>query len=44
MSLDGYVADLNDGGSNVRFDHLAETPAVLGNPTVIPGVGFTHLR
>ena len=26
------------------FDHLAVTPAVLGNPTVIPGVGVTHLR
>ena len=26
------------------FDHLAGTPAVLGNPTVIPGVGVTHLR
>jgi len=32
-------------GSGVRlFDHLAVTPAVLGNPTVIPGVGITHLR
>ena len=32
-------------GSGVRlFDHLAGTPAVLGNPTVIPGVGVTHLR
>ena len=32
-------------GSGVRlFDHLAVTPAVLGNPTVIPGVGVTHLR
>jgi dihydrofolate reductase len=32
-------------GSGVRlFDHLASTPAVLGNPTVIPGVGVTHLR
>ena len=31
--------------SGVRlFDHLAGTPAVLGNPTVIPGVGVTHLR
>ena len=29
-------------GSGVRlFDHLAGTPAVLGNPTVIPGVGVT---
>ncbi len=32
-------------GSGVRlFDHLAGTPSVLGNPTVIPGVGVTHLR
>ena len=32
-------------GSGVQFfDHLASTLAVLGNPTVIPGVGVTHLR
>jgi dihydrofolate reductase len=32
-------------GSGVRlFDHLAGTPAVLGNPTVTSGVGVTHLR
>jgi hypothetical protein len=32
-------------GSGVRlFDHLASTPAVLGNPTVTAGVGITHLR
>ena len=32
-------------GSGVRlFDHLAGTPAVLGNPTTIQGVGVTHLR
>ena len=32
-------------GSGVRlFDRLAATPAVLGNPTVIAGVGVTHLR
>lgn len=32
-------------GSGVRlFDHLAGTPAVLGNPTVVSGVGVTHLR
>jgi dihydrofolate reductase len=32
-------------GSGVRlFDHLADTPARLGNPTVIQGVGVTHLR
>ena len=42
MSLDGYVADLTDGVAEV-FD-LAGTPALLGHPTVIPGVGVTHLR
>ena len=32
-------------GSGVRlFDHLAATPSKLGNPTVIAGVGVTHLR
>jgi dihydrofolate reductase len=32
-------------GSGVRlFDHLAGTPTNLGNPTVIQGVGVTHLR
>ena len=32
-------------GSGVRlFDHLAGTPAFLGNPNVIAGVGVTHLR
>lgn len=32
-------------GSGVRlFDRLAGMPFVLGNPTVIPGVGVTHLR
>jgi dihydrofolate reductase len=32
-------------GSGVRlFDCLAGTPAVLGNPTVVQGVGVTHLR
>ena len=32
-------------GSGVRlFDHLAITPAALGSPTVIAGVGVTHLR
>ena len=32
-------------GAGVRlFDHLANTPAVLGNPTVVTGVGVTHLR
>ncbi len=32
-------------GSGVRlFDHLACTPARLGNPSVVAGVGVTHLR
>src|SRR6185503_16276164 len=32
-------------GSGIRlFDHLAGTPAFLGNPAVIAGVGVTHLR
>ena len=32
-------------GSGIRlFDRLAGTPAVLGDPTVIAGVGVTHLR
>ena len=32
-------------GAGVRmFDHLANTPIVLGNPTVVTGVGVTYLR
>jgi dihydrofolate reductase len=32
-------------GSGIRlFDHLDDAPIVLGNPTVVPGVGVTHLR
>jgi hypothetical protein len=32
-------------GSEVRFfEHLADTPSFLGNPSVIQGVGVTHLR
>jgi dihydrofolate reductase len=32
-------------GAGVRlFDHLVNTPAVLGDPTVVTGVGVTHLR
>jgi dihydrofolate reductase len=32
-------------GSGVRlFDHLGETPIALGDPTVVVGVGVTHLR
>ncbi|HEV8215479.1 MAG TPA: dihydrofolate reductase family protein [Gemmatimonadaceae bacterium] len=32
-------------GSGIRlFDDLAGAPAVLGNPSVVAGVGVTHLR
>ena len=32
-------------GAGVRlFDHLANAPVVLGDPTVVAGVGVTHLR
>ena len=32
-------------GSGVRlFDHVGDAPVVLGNPTVVAGVGVTHLR
>ena len=32
-------------GSGIRlFDHLVDTPSVLGDPTVVQGVGVTHLR
>ena len=32
-------------GSGVRLlDHLANTPVVLGDPTVVAGEGVTHLR
>ena len=32
-------------GAGVRlFDHLGNTPVILGNPTVVTGVGVTHLR
>jgi dihydrofolate reductase len=32
-------------GSGIRFfDHVAGTPSFLGDPTVIAGVGVTHLR
>ena len=32
-------------GSGIRlFDHLVGTPCVLGDPTVVQGVGVTHLR
>jgi hypothetical protein len=44
MSLDGYVAAVLLGSGIRLFDHLAGTPSVLGNPTVIQGAGVTHLR
>lgn len=32
-------------GSGIRlFNHLSDPPALLGSPTVIEGVGVTHLR
>ncbi len=32
-------------GSGVRlFDHLAQMPVILGDPTVVAGLGVTHLR
>jgi dihydrofolate reductase len=32
-------------GAGVRlFDHLANAPVVLGDPTVVTGAGVTHLR
>ena len=38
------VAAVLLGSGIPLFDHLAGTPAVLGNPTVIAGVGVTHMR
>ena len=32
------------GGGVRLFDHLAKTPVVLGNPTVVTGESVTHLR
>jgi dihydrofolate reductase len=32
------------GGGVRLFDHLANTPFVLGSPTVVAGDGVTHLR
>ena len=32
------------GGGVRLFDDLANAPAVLGSPTVVNGVGVTHLR
>ena len=38
------VAAVLLGGGVRLFDHLANAPVVLGNPTVVAGVGVTHLR
>jgi hypothetical protein len=46
MSLDGCVADLNDGVAEV-FDWYFNSGDVefhTGNPTVIAGKGVTHLH
>ena len=32
------------GGGVRLFDHLATAPVILGDPTVVAGVGVTHLR
>ena len=32
------------GGGIRLFEHLSEAPVVLGDPTVVAGVGVTHLR
>lgn len=42
--LDGVVEYVTLGSGVRLFEHLAGTPVVLGNPTVIPGIGVTHLR
>jgi dihydrofolate reductase len=38
------LAALLLGGGVRLFEHLAKAPLVLGNPTVVTGVGVTHLR
>ena len=38
------VAAILLGGGVRLFDHLTDAPARLGNPTVVQGVGVTHLR
>jgi dihydrofolate reductase len=42
LSIDVAAVLLGDGIP--LFDNLAGTPSVLGDPTVIHGVGVTHLR
>jgi dihydrofolate reductase len=42
ISVDVVPLLLGDGVR--RFEHLAGTPAVLGNPATVQGVGVTHLR
>jgi len=32
------------GGGVPLFDRFTRAPVVLGNPTVVAGVGVTHLR
>jgi hypothetical protein len=44
IELRGNAASVLLASGARLFDHLAGTPAVLGNPTVIRGVGVTHLR
>jgi hypothetical protein len=39
-----FVTDGIESAVARAFDHLANTPVVLGNPTVVAGVGVTHLR
>jgi dihydrofolate reductase len=38
------VAAVLLGGGVRLFDHLAITPATLGTPVVVDGIGVTHLR
>jgi dihydrofolate reductase len=38
------VAAVLLGSGVALFDRLADAPSVLGNPTVIAGVGVTHMR
>jgi dihydrofolate reductase len=39
-----HLAGVLLGAGVPLFYHLANTPVVLGNPTVVTGVGVTHLR
>ena len=44
MIFISYRREDSVGHAGRIFDRLAGTPTVLGNPTVIAGVGVTHLR